>query len=174
MPTGEASREELNSLGDSLREALAADRSERVEHLTRIETKFDTRMDAFYSILADYKEKTGDQAARLAVLEKAMADLLAANANRFEAVQRETGQRIADLIASSDKRLTDIRSAYDERIGKIERKQERNWNWMMALVGAVVMLIVTSAWASYSKSPARQPEHVHDAKGNPVPIPTVN
>lgn len=152
MPgAGEASREELNSLGDSLREALAADRSERVEHLTRIETKFDTRMDAFYSILADYKEKTGDQAARLAVLEKAMATHLTDSTRRFEEVQREVGRRIEDLTLASDRRLGDLRDSYALRMSSIEKKQERNWSWVMGVLGGVLLLIAQSIWTRVAK-----------------------
>lgn len=153
MP-GEASREELNALGDSLREAIGSDRAERVEHLTRIETKFDTRMDAFYSILADYREKTGDQAARLQVLERGIQAHLEDSDRRFESVQREVGRRIEDLVTGNDKRLLDMRATYDSRLTVIERKQERNWGWVMGVFAALIVILLQSGWNFLTRSAA--------------------
>ena len=115
---------------DGLRDALTLDRAERIEQMTRFETKFDTRMDVIYQMLADFKERNSSLGARVTAIESASAAYMQASDRRF-----------SDMLAHFDSRIKAHKDDQDAEITSIGKKQDRNWGWVMALIGAVVILM---------------------------------
>lgn len=139
-------RDELNDVASALREALGADRSERIEQMTRFETKFDTRMDAIYQMLADAKERNSGMGARITHLEGSLRGYMETSDRRF-----------SDLLAHFDTRLNAQKADQDAEVEIITKKQDRNWGWVMALIGGIGLLMAQTFWAQvHPSAPAPQ------------------
>lgn len=143
------SRDEFTQAIDALREALNNDRAERLEQMSRFETKFDARMDAIYLMLADSKERGSNIGARVTTLE---------------AFMMASDKRFTDLLQHFDSRLGEHRVDQDKEIQTLGQRQDRNWGWVMALIGGVVILMVQSLWAAAHPPSAPTPDVVAPVK----------
>lgn len=143
------SRDEFTKAIDALRDALSNDRAERLEQMSRFETKFDTRMDAIYQMLAESKERGSNIGARVTTLE---------------AFMMASDKRFADLLSHFDSRLSEHREDQDKEIQSLGAKQDRNWGWVMALIGGVVILMVQSLWQAAHPAPNTPPDVVAPVK----------
>lgn len=149
----EVSRDELNNVADALREALGADRAERIEQMTRFETKFDTRMDAIYQMLADAKERNSGMGARITHLE-----------GNLRGYMETSDRRFSDLLTHFDTRLNTHKKEQGDELESIGKKQDRNWGWVMALIGGVALLIIQAFWAQTHPAVPAQPDIIAPVK----------
>jgi predicted negative regulator of RcsB-dependent stress response len=137
------SRDELTAAVEAFREGMASDRAERIEQMGRFENKFDTRMDAIYQMLSDFKEKNSSTTARQAAHESAL-----------DTYMRAADRRFTDILSHFDNRLNAQQNTLDSSLKGVASKQDRNWGWVMALIGSVIILILQSFWnLSHPNSP---------------------
>jgi hypothetical protein len=136
------SRDELNGVADALREALTADRGERIEQMARFEAKFDTRMDAIYQMLADAKERNSGIGSRVSTVEDNLRNHISASDRRF-----------AELMSHFDSSFSTHKVEQEKKFEHLGTKQDRNWGWVMALIGGIVLLIIQTFWNSRGPAP---------------------
>lgn len=156
-----ASRDELHAVFNGLREAMAADRSEWREQVLRFETRMDTRMDTITGLVAGAREKGVQGEAKIQHLEGSLKSIIDSYDRRFR-----------DLLAQFEGHLKAHKEEFEEKLKthkeeqalaatEVRTKQDRNWGWVMALIGAVALLLAQSFWTKVT-TPTPTPPGAQD------------